>query len=103
MLSAPDFAVPFKLEVDVSGTGAAFLQEDSVRIDHPVSCFSKKFSAAQHKYSTIEKEALAMLLAVQHFEAYIDLTPQPMVVFTDHNPCVPTRLYNSNNGSCIEP
>lgn len=55
VLLAPDFAVPFKLEVDASGTGAGavLLQEDSSGIDHPVCYFSKKFSAAQHKYSTI--------------------------------------------------
>lgn len=67
VLLVPDFAVPFKLEVNASGTGG---------IDHLVCYFSKNFSAAQRKYSTIEKEALAMLRALQHFEAYVGSTPQ---------------------------
>lgn len=61
VLSAPDFTVPFKFEVDSSGAGAVLLREDSASIDHPVCYFSKKFSAAQRKYSTIEKEALACI------------------------------------------
>ncbi|KAI3352411.1 hypothetical protein L3Q82_005371 [Scortum barcoo] len=39
VLSAPDFSVPFKLEVGASavGAGAVLLQEDTQGIDHPVS------------------------------------------------------------------
>ena len=99
VLLAPNFEVPFKLEVDASGTGAGavLLQEDSSGIDHPVCYFSKKFSAAQGRYSTIENEALAMLWALQHFEAYVGSTPQPVLVFTDHNPLVfLNRMYNNN-------
>jgi len=60
VLLAPNFALPFNLEVDTSGTGAVPLQEDSSGIDHPVCFFSKRFSAAQSRNSTIEKEALIL-------------------------------------------
>lgn len=89
-----------KLEVVASGTGAGavLLQEDSSGIDHPVCFFSKKFSAAQRRYSTIEKEALAMLWALQHFAAYVGSTPQPVLVLTDHNTLVfLNRMYDSNH------
>lgn len=58
----------FKLEVDVSalGAGAVLLQEGPDGVDHPVCYFSKKFKNHQLHYSTIEKEALALLLAL-HF------------------------------------
>ncbi len=54
---------PFKLEVDASacGSGAVLMQEDDQTIDHPVCYFSKKFNKHQLNYSTIEKEALALL------------------------------------------
>ncbi len=39
-------------------------------------------------YSTIEKEALALLLARKHFEVYVGSSCAPMVVHTDHNPHV---------------
>lgn len=63
MLAAPDFARPFKLEVDASalGAGAVLLQEDERAVDHPVCYFLNKFLKHQLHYSTIEKEALALL------------------------------------------
>lgn len=61
------------MEVHASahGAGAVLLQEDDCGIDHPVCYFSKKFNKHQLNYSTIEKEALALLLAMQHFEVYV--------------------------------
>ncbi|MCJ8733428.1 hypothetical protein PDJAM_G00223360, partial [Pangasius djambal] len=61
VLSAPNLGKPFKLEVDASGTGAVLIQEDDHGVDHRVCYFSKKFLKHQLNYSTIEKEALALL------------------------------------------
>ena len=99
VLTAPDFTTPFKLEVDASavGAGAVLLQEDAGGVDHPVSYFSKKFDTHQANYSTIEKETLALLLALQHFEVYLGSSSLPIVVYTDHNPLVfLSRMYNQN-------
>ena len=99
VLAAPEFTRPFKLEVDASefGAGAVLLQEDGAGVDHPVCYFSRKFNKHQVKYSTIEKEALALLLALQYFEVYVGSSPLPVVVFTDHNPLVfLSRMYNQN-------
>jgi len=87
ILKAPKFDAPFKLEVDASatGAGAVLLQKDHFGIEHPVSFFSKKFSRCQQNYSVIEKEALAMLMALQHFEVYLGGSVAPIVVYTDHN------------------
>lgn len=72
-------ARPFKLEVDAStcGAGAVLFQEDKQAIDHPICYFSKTFNKHQLHYSAIEKEALALLLALQHFEVYLWSTSQP--------------------------
>lgn len=99
VLAAPDFALPFKLEVDASavGAGAVLLQEDKNHVEHPVCYFSRKFNKHQCNYSTIEKEALALLLALQYFEVYIGSSPLPVIVYTDHNPLVfLSRMYNQN-------
>lgn len=99
VLVAPDCKNTFKLEVDASavGAGAVLLQEDTNSIDHPVSYFSRKFNKHQLNYSTIEKEALALLLALQHFEVYLGSSNLPVIVFTDHNPLVfLSRMYNQN-------
>ena len=35
---------------------------------------------------TIEKECLALILAIQQFEVYLTSSTSPIVVFSDHNP-----------------
>ena len=88
VLLAPDFDKCFKLAVDAIdvGIGAVLLQEDHNGIDHPVCYFSKKFNKHQKNYSTIEKECLALILAIQQFEVYLTSSTSPIVVFSDHNP-----------------
>ena len=63
-------------------------KEDGNGVDHPVSYFSKKFNKHQKNYSTIEKECLSLILALQHFEVYLTSSPSPIVVFSDHNPLI---------------
>ncbi len=99
VLSAPNFSLTFKLQVDASavGAGAVLLQEDRAGIEHPVCYFSKKFSKSQQNYSTIEKEALALVMALGHFEVYVGGNCTPLVVYTDHNPLVfLSRMCNWN-------
>jgi hypothetical protein len=62
------------------------LQEDADGIDHPVCYFSRKLNKHQKKYSTIEKECLALLLSLQHFEVYLSACSFDVIVYTDHNP-----------------
>ena len=67
------------------GAGVALMQVDEKGIEHPVSYFSRKFNQHQVNYSTIEKEALALLLALQHFDVYLNTTLYPLIIYTDHN------------------
>ena len=70
--------------VDASdkGTGAVLMQQDEKGIEHPVCYFSRKY---QNNYSTIKKETLALLLALQHFDVYLNTVLFPITVLTDHN------------------
>jgi len=88
VLTAPDFQKQFKLTVDASdiGCGGVVTQEGDDQIDHPICYFSRKFDKHQKNYSTIEKECLALLLALQHFDIYLGTTVHPVIVYTDHNP-----------------
>lgn len=99
VLSAPAVDRPFKLEVDASetGVGAVLLQDGADGITHPVSYFSAKLNRHQINYSVIEKETLAMLLALQHFDVYVGYSSSPVMVYTDHNPLVfLNKMYNQN-------
>ena len=88
VLSAPKLEEPFQLQVDASqvGAGAVLLQKDEDGVDRPVCYFSRKFNSHQLNYSTIEKEALALIWALQHFDVYVGGGVHPVVVFSDHNP-----------------
>ncbi len=67
------------------------------QVQHPVSYFSMKFNRHQQVYSTIEKEALALVLVVQHFEIYLGSIAAPIIIYTDHNPLVfLNRMRNRN-------
>ena len=83
-LISPNYEKPFKLIIDASdiGAGAVVVQEDAQGIDHPVCYYSKKFLKHQKNYSTVEKETLALLLALNQFDVY----SIEIVVYTDHNP-----------------
>jgi hypothetical protein len=88
IMLAPNFNEPFILATDASnvGAGAVLLQEDNQGIEHPVCYYSKKFNNAQKNYSVVEKELLAMILALQHFAVYIPPYGPRVKVYTDHHP-----------------
>ena len=99
VLAAPDFNKGFSLAVDASdaGAGAVLMQADDDGVDRPVSYFSKKFSVSQRNYSTVEKETLALILALQHFDVYVGSATRLIVVWTDHNPLTfVARMKNKN-------
>ena len=48
-------------------------------------------------YSTIEKETLSLILALQHFEVYLSTPVIPLTVYTDHNPLVFLNKFKNKN------
>ena len=86
-LSSPNFNKVLKFAVDASDVGAraVLLQEHSYGVDHPVCYFSRTF-VHQRNYSTVEKECLALVLAMQHFEIFLTCYKKPNTVFSDNNP-----------------
>jgi len=96
ILMAPNFTKQFKLYVDASdvGMGAVLLQADVNEQDHPICYFSKKFNRHQCNYCTSEKETLALILSLQHFEVYLSSTVVPVLV---HNPLVYVQRMRNQN------
>ena len=85
ILRTPDFSQPFSLAVDAAdkNIGANLFQVID-GIEHPICYFSKSLNEHQCRYSTIEKEALALLLSVRTFSVYFGSSP--VNVYTDHSP-----------------
>lgn len=86
VLKSPDFNKAFSLQVDACdvGAGGVLLQETDGLL-HPVSYTSSTFNKHQMNYSTIEKELLALIMAIRKFNCYLHGAPL-IQVYTDHNP-----------------
>lgn len=99
VLAAPRLNEAFSLQVDASnvGAGAVLLQAGDHGVEKPVAFFSRKFNKYQLNYSVIEKEALALIWALQHFDVYLGSGLTPLVVYTDHNPLTFLRSLQNPN------
>ena len=81
VLCLPDINKPFILQTDASadGIGAVLLQEvDSVK--RPVGFASKKLLPRERNYSTIEREALAIVWGIQKFQNYLTLFSRQIII-----------------------
>ena len=85
ILRTPDHAKTFVLWTDASnhGLGAALLQEHDGKL-HPIAYASKQMSSAEKKYSTLEKECLAIVWGVNKFRLF--LMGKRFTLQTDHQP-----------------
>ena len=85
VLQCPDFSRPFILQTDASdwGVGGVLSQLDQEGLDHPVAYFSRKLLPRERRYATVEKECLAIKLAIQAFRVY--LLGKPFRIVTDHH------------------
>ena len=85
VLLYPDFGKPFVLETDASikGLGAVLSQKQDNGQLHPVAFSSRALSPPEKNYGVTELETLAVVWAMQHFNAY--LYGHEVTVVTDHS------------------
>lgn len=84
ILAVPDFEKPFVVHCDASayGLGGMLSQEIDGR-EHPIAYVSRSLNKAEQNYSATEREALAVIFAVEKFQAY--LGSRKFKVVTDHS------------------
>jgi hypothetical protein len=84
ILVFPDWSKDFHVHVDASSIslGAMLAQPSEGEIDHPLYFASRKLSTAEVNYTTIEREGLAMVYALQKFHHY--LLGGYFKIFTNH-------------------
>lgn len=100
ILQSPNFEKPFTLHIDASSyaLGAVLLQNSTNNdILHPICYFSSKLRPHQLNYSTVEKEALALVVALEHFALYLSSSPHKISVYSDHNPLTFINTMKSKN------
>lgn len=87
LLKYPDFDRPFRLTTDASNQAiGAVLSQVHGEKDLPIAYFSRILKGAEERYSTIEKEMLAMVEAAKQFRYC--LFGRKFTFFTDHQPLV---------------
>ncbi len=81
----PDWTKEFTIQTDASAINLGFflMQKNNEGIDHPVAYGSRKLLPRERNYSTIEREALAIVTGIKHFRTYVEGTK--FVVETDHD------------------
>ncbi len=93
-LSQPDFTQRFYIDVDCSNIAAGAVLYQSGR---PPICFaSRKLSATERRYSTTDREFLALNWAVKRFRPYVYGTE--FTVFCDHKPLLTLVKSKAHNG-----
>ena len=98
MINSPNFSKPFILQTDTSdrGVGAVLSQYSTDNQLHPVAYFSKKLLPREERYSTVEKECLAVKLGIEVFRFY--LMGRTFTVQTDHRALIwLDRLKDTNS------
>ena len=87
VLKLPDVTNKFVLRTDASGTGVgAVLLQYHDNVHDPVAYASRKLLDRETRYSTIERELLAVVWAIQQFKYY--LLGVTFILEVDHKPLV---------------
>ena len=90
LLTYPDFSLPFDIHTDASDVqiGAVISQNG-----HPIAFYTRKLNPAQSRYTTTERELLAIVETLKEFRNI--LLGQQIRIYTDHkNLCY--KNFNTN-------
>ena len=85
-MADPNIQKPFKLYTDASdvAVGAILVQQDDKQVERPVHYVSRCFRGSEKAWSTIEKDAYAIVYALTKLRPY--LYGAKFVIYTDHKP-----------------
>ena len=103
VLALPDLSKEFILRTDASATGmGGVLFQETDETDgllHPVRYISKKFSDTQMRYSTIERECLAIVFALMKLSRF--LLGRDFTLQTDHRPLTFLKASKTKNNRLL--
>ena len=74
------------MQTDASDSGIAYVlaQRNEIGEEHPLAYGSRKLLPRERKFTTIEKEALAIVEGTRHFRVHLEGTE--FTIKTDHDP-----------------
>jgi len=85
-LTVVDFSKPYDIFVDASekAVSGILTQQDTKKQYAPIAFFSQKLNDTQRKWSTVEREAYAVIVALRKYRSW--LFRSVVRVHSDHNP-----------------
>lgn len=85
ILSCPDYTKPFEVHTDASdhGIGAVLTQRLNGK-EKVIAYMSKSLTKQERNYSATEREALAVLTAIEHWRCYLE-NGLKFTIYTDHS------------------
>ena len=97
ILKCPNFELPFTIQTDASdfGLGAVLSQTDEDG-EHVVCYLSRSLAKNERKFSTTEKECLAVLWAIEKLRPYIE--GYQFTIITDHHSLIWLNNLKDPNG-----
>ena len=87
VLIHPDPEEKFRVETDASNYAYGTILSQKSKKDqkhHPIAFFSKSMNPAERNYGISDKEALAIVKALQHWHHWLEGTKVPVEILTDH-------------------
>jgi RNase H-like domain found in reverse transcriptase/Reverse transcriptase (RNA-dependent DNA polymerase)/Integrase zinc binding domain len=86
VLKMPDQTKLFQVECDASKytSGAVLTQLDSNGERHPCAFISKTFSPTERNYEIYDRELLAIIRALEEWRHYLQGSPHPVTILSDH-------------------
>ena len=98
MLIYPQPSAPVSLAVDASDLAIGGVLQQWIHNQwQPLAFFSKKLKTAEIRYSTFDRELLAMYLGVKHFKYFLE--SKKFIIFTDHKPLTFSMMKTAEPGS----
>lgn len=98
LLSHPQPCAPLAIMTDASDFAiGAVLQQFVSNSWQPISYFSRKLKPSETRYSTFDRELLAIYLSIKHFQHYVD--GQIFHILTDHKPLTYSLFCNPHRYS----
>ncbi|GBM92188.1 Retrovirus-related Pol polyprotein from transposon 297 [Araneus ventricosus] len=83
LLAHPNSEAKLSLVVDASNTGiAGTLQQTYLKNTQPLAFFSRKLTQAESRYSTYDRELLAVYYSIKHFRHFLE--GRDFIIYTDH-------------------
>ena len=86
VLVHPNALKQYRLHTDASGyaVAAVLSQEQDDGTIRPIAYHSRKMSPAETRYPVHDQELLAIVRAVEEWRCYLEGSPHPILILTDH-------------------